>query len=100
MQRAISDEVDLGLLQIHEIIGPDAAQDSIFGFVAYGYDVSQMGPDLVTWISGHAQGLPGFVRKVFGEEDDLASMVRVVGNLPVDCLNHGERLTSDGHSPF
>src|ERR1700694_125909 len=47
-------------------------------------------------VAWNAQGLPMVAGKVFGNEHDLADVVGVVRELPIDGLHHGVRLAANG----
>ena len=48
----------------------------------------------------NAQSLPGWASPVLGQIHYLAHMVRIVGNLTVNGLQHGMALPTDGHGPL
>ena len=51
---------------------------------------------LLLFATRHAEALPVSCLQMLGQKDDLAAVVRIVRDLPVDGLHHGMRFTADG----
>src|SRR5216684_3038221 len=59
----------------------------------------EMGVELAGSVARHAQALPVARLEMFRQIDDLADVISVVRELPIDGLNHGVILAADADCP-